>query len=30
MNNFELEHDQFWFFQDFERKDVDNNKSLYS
>ena len=23
MNNFDLEHDQFWFFQEFEWKDVD-------
>ena len=29
MNNFDLEHDQFWFFQDFEREHVDVRNFLF-
>ena len=28
MNNFDLEHDQFWFFQDFKREHVDVTKNF--
>ena len=29
MNNFDLEHDQFGFFQDFEREHVDVRNFLF-
>ena len=28
-NNFDLEHDQFWFFQDFKREHVDVRNFLF-